>query len=242
MSAPRWKVLVADDEPAARRGVRQLLTPFAQFVVVGECRDGREVLAALESLKPDVLFLDIQMPEVDGFEVIRRKSPEKMPAVVFLTAFDQFAIRAFEAEAQDYLLKPVTEGRFAATMRRLTRRLSEGPGARDKSIVVPTARGSVVIPLHEIDWIEAADYYSRVWSNGRSYLMRESLDALEKKVAGDGFARAHRKALVRVGGVRELRRTADGLLLAVLANGARLPVSRRRRAGFAKALRTVGSA
>jgi two-component system LytT family response regulator len=164
-----------------------------------------------------------------------------MPAVVFLTAYDQFAIRAFEAEAQDYLLKPVTESRFAATMRRLTRRLSDGPRAREKSIVVPTARGAVVIPLHEIDWIEAADYYSRVWSNGRSYLMRESLDALEKKVAGDGFARAHRKALVRIGGVRELRRTSDGMLLAVLGNGARIPVSRRRRSAFAAALRSVVS-
>ncbi|HKR07876.1 MAG TPA: LytTR family DNA-binding domain-containing protein [Gemmatimonadaceae bacterium] len=241
MSAPKWKVLVADDEPAARRGVRQLLAPFSEFAVVGECRDGREVLVALDSLKPDVLFLDIQMPEVDGFEVIRRKSPEKMPAVVFLTAYDQFAIRAFEAEAQDYLLKPVTEGRFAATMKRLTRRLTEGPSARDKSLIVPTARGAVVIPLHEIDWIEAADYYSRVWSNGRSYLMRESLDALEKKVGGDGFARAHRKALVRLGGVRELRRTSDGLCLAVLANGARIPVSRRRRSTFAAAVRNKTS-
>lgn len=241
MSEPSWKVLIADDEPAARRGVRQLLLPFTQFTVVGECRDGREVLSALDSLKPDVLFLDIQMPEVDGFEVIRRRSPENMPAVVFLTAYDQFAIRAFEAEAQDYLLKPVTEGRFAATMKRLVRRLSEGPSAREKSIVVPTARGAVVIPLRDIDWIEAADYYSRVWSAGRSYLMRESLDALEKKIASDGFARAHRKALIRLGGVRELRRTSDGLLLAVLASGVRIPVSRRRRSAFTAAVRVQGA-
>ena len=241
MQSPKWRVLVADDEPAARRGVKQLLAPFDQFAVVGECRDGREVLTALDSLKPDVLFLDIQMPEIDGFEVIRRRSPDRMPAIVFLTAYDQFAIRAFEAEAQDYLLKPVTQGRFAATMKRLTRRLSEG-SVREKSLVIPTARGAVVIPLREIDWIEAADYYSRVWAAGRSYLMRESLDALEKRVTGDGFARAHRKALIRLGGVRELRRTSDGLLLAVLANGVRIPVSRRRRAAFAAAVRSNGSA
>ena len=239
MASPKWKVLVADDEPAARRGVRQLLAPFAEFGIVGECRDGREVLSALESLKPDVLFLDIQMPEIDGFEVIRRRSPERMPAIVFLTAYDQFAIRAFEAEAQDYLLKPVTEGRFAATMKRLARRLSEG-SVREKSLVIPTARGAVVIPLREIDWIEAADYYSRVWSNGRSYLTRESLDALEKRVGVDGFARAHRKALIRLAGVRELRKTADGLLVAVLANGARIQVSRRRRAAFVGAVRRLG--
>ncbi|HJP85194.1 MAG TPA: LytTR family DNA-binding domain-containing protein [Gemmatimonadaceae bacterium] len=236
MQSPKWKVLVADDEPAARRGVRQLLARFDQFAVVGECRDGREVLSALDSLKPDVLFLDIQMPEIDGFEVIRRRSPERMPAVVFLTAYDQFAIRAFEAEAQDYLLKPVTEGRFAATMKRLARRLTEG-SVREKSLVIPTARGVVVIALSEIDWIEAADYYSRVWSAGRSYLMRESLDTLEKRVAADGFARAHRKALIRVAGVRELRRTSDGLLLAILGNGVKIPVSRRRRAAFAAAVR-----
>jgi two-component system LytT family response regulator len=235
------RALLVDDEPLARKRLRTLLGPHARVQIVGEAANGEEACALVETLQPDLLFLDIQMPEVDGFEVIRRKSPEKMPAVVFLTAYDQFAIRAFEAEAQDYLLKPVTEGRFAATMKRLTRRLTEGPSARDKSLIVPTARGAVVIPLHEIDWIEAADYYSRVWSNGRSYLMRESLDALEKKVGGDGFARAHRKALVRLSGVRELRRTSDGLVLAVLANGSRIPVSRRRRSTFAAAVRNKTS-
>ena len=99
MRRARWSVLVADDEPAARRGVRQLLAAFPDFAVVGECRDGREVLAALDRWTPDVLFLDIQMPEIDGFEVIRRRTPERMPAVVFLTAYDQHALRAFDAEA-----------------------------------------------------------------------------------------------------------------------------------------------
>src|SRR5213083_670768 len=97
--AAPFTVLVADDEPAARRGVRQLLAAFPEFGIVGECRDGREVLAALDALEPDVVFLDVQMPEVDGFEVIRRRTPDRMPEVVFLTAYDQFAIRAFEAEA-----------------------------------------------------------------------------------------------------------------------------------------------
>jgi len=118
--------LIADDEPAARQGVRQLLAAFPEFAVVGECRNGAEVLAALDALRPgtsqpDVIFLDIQMPGIDGFEVIRRRTPERMPAVVFLTAYDQFAIRAFEAQALDYLVKPVTEARFAATMKRLMR-------------------------------------------------------------------------------------------------------------------------
>ncbi|MGH7577275.1 MAG: LytR/AlgR family response regulator transcription factor, partial [Longimicrobiales bacterium] len=116
-----WRVLIADDEPAARRGVKQLLAAFPEFVVVGECRDGAEVLASLDALRPHVIFLDVQMPGIDGFEVIRRRTPENMPVVVFLTAYDQFALRAFDAQALDYLVKPVAQARFAATMRRLTR-------------------------------------------------------------------------------------------------------------------------
>src|SRR5690242_13586660 len=109
MTSAEWTVLVADDEPAARRGVRQMLAAFPAFFVAGECRNGAEVLASLDTLKPDVVFLDIQMPGIDAFEVIRRRTPERMPSVVFLTAYDQFAIRAFEAQAFDYLVKPVSE-------------------------------------------------------------------------------------------------------------------------------------
>lgn len=238
----QWTVLVADDEPAARRGVRQLLAPFTDFTIVGECRDGREVLAALDRVTPDVLFLDIQMPEVNGFEVIRRRTPDRMPAVVFLTAYDQFAIRAFEAEALDYLVKPVNEARFGATMKRLAKRLRGGAGApREQSIVVSTARGALVIPLREIDWIEAADYYARLWVGGRSYLLRESLAQLERRVGAHGFARAHRQALVRVDGVRALETNDDGDVTAVLASGAKIPVSRRRRAAFSAAIKRLSS-
>ncbi len=239
MRSAKWTVLVADDEPAARRGVRQMLAAFPDFAVVGECRDGREVLAALDVLKPDVIFLDIQMPEIDGFEVIRRRTPARMPAIVFLTAYDQFAIRAFEAEAHDYLVKPVSEARFAATVKRLAKRLgsSDGPVARDQAIVVATARGATVLRLREIDWIEAADNYARLWVGERSYLLRESLGELERRVGAYGFVRAHRQALVRIGGVRALRVEANDLV-AVLTCGARVPVSRRRRAAFSAALRS----
>ena len=236
----KWRVLVADDEPAARRGVRQLLAAFPDFAVVGECRDGHEVLAALDRLTPDVLFLDIQMPEIDGFEVIRRRTPERMPAVVFLTAYDQHAMRAFDAEAHDYLVKPVSEARFAATIKRLARRLGSGgahPPANDR-IVVATARGATVLRLQEIDWIEAADNYARVWTGGRSYLLRESLGDLERRVAAHGFARAHRQALVRLDGVRALQAEPKAFL-AVLACGVRVPVSRRRRAAFSAAVRSL---
>ena len=238
MPRPEFGVLVADDEPAARRGVRQLLAVFPEFAVVGECRDGAEVLRALDAVKPHVVFLDIQMPGVDGFEVIRRRTPERMPAVVFLTAYDQFAIKAFEAEALDYLVKPVSEARFAATMRRLLRRL-RAPEAREREprIVVTTSRGAAVLPLSEIEWIEAADNYVRLWSNGRSYLLRDSMLALERRMRAHGFARAHRRALVRLDSVRALTWTEVGASIAVLQSGVKIRVSRRRRAAFARALR-----
>ena len=242
MTRNSWRVLIADDEPAARRGVRQLLAPYPRYTVVGECRDGREVLAALDSLGPDLLFLDVQMPEIGGFDVIQRRGVERMPVVVFLTAYDQFAIRAFDAEALDYLVKPVSEARFAATIKRVEKRLTAGGGGggesrRDQIIVVTTSRGVVVLPLHEIDWIEAADYYARLWVGARSYLLRESLLHLERRIAPSGFVRAHRQALIRVDGVRTLATNTSGDMTAVLASGARVPVSRRRRAAVAAAVR-----
>src|SRR5687768_14102277 len=155
MAPAEWGALLADDEPAARRGVRQLLAAFPEFAVIGECRNGEEVLASLDVLRPDVVFLDVQMPGIDGLEVIRRRTPDRMPAVVFLTAYDQFAIRAFEAQALDYLVKPVSEARFAATIRRLARQLRlSAPSPRDDRIVVPTARGATALAVADIDWIE----------------------------------------------------------------------------------------
>lgn len=236
MARAEWTVLIADDEPAARRGVRQLLAPFPEFAVQGECRNGSEVLAWLEQRHADVLFLDIAMPGIDGFEVIRRRTPDRMPAVVFLTAYDQHAIRAFEAEALDYLVKPVAEARFAATMRRLAKRL-RGGAAREERFVVHAARGAIVVPLSEVDWIEAADNYARIWTGGRSHLIREALHTLERRVRAHGFVRAHRRALVRVAGVKQLESGSGGELVALLASGARVPVARRRRAAFTKMLR-----
>jgi two-component system LytT family response regulator len=235
-----WRVLVADDEPAARRGVRQLLAAFPSFEVIGECRDGAEVLTALDTLRPDVVFLDIQMPGLGGFDVIRRRTPDQMPAVVFLTAYDQFALNAFDAQALDYLVKPVTESRFAATMKRLTRQLrGESKNAeRERAIVVTTSRGQVVVPLREIEWIEAADNYARIWTGGRSFLLRESLGTLEERIGSSGFVRAHRRALVRVESVQRLTMTDAGESVAILTSGARIPVSRRRRVAFSAALRS----
>lgn len=242
MKQARWKALIADDEPAARRGVRQLLGAFPEFAVAGECRNGAEVLAALDVSTPDVVFLDVQMPGLDGFEVIRQRTVERMPAVVFLTAFDQFAIRAFETEALDYLVKPVSEARFAATMKRLEKRLrSSSKPPRQETIVVTTARGATVLHLNEIDWIEAAGNYTQLWVGTRSHFLRESLQLLEERIQTHGFIRAHRSALVRIEAVRELRRTRAGWLVAILGSGVRVPISRRRSASFTAALRQIGS-
>lgn len=240
MPSAEWRVLVADDEPAARRGVRQLLAAFPSFKVIGECRDGAEVLNALDTLRPDVVFLDIQMPGLGGFDVIRRRTPDRMPAVVFLTAYDQFALNAFDAQALDYLVKPVTESRFAATMKRLSRYLrGEQKGTeRERAIVVTTSRGTLVVPLRDVEWIEAADNYARIWTGGRSFLLRESLGTLEERIGSSGFVRAHRRALVRLDAVQRLVTTDAGECVAVLASGARIPVSRRRRARFAAAVRS----
>src|SRR6266508_3618745 len=220
-----WRVLIVDDEPAALRVVRQLLAAFPEFAVAGECRNGAEALAALDASAPDVVFLDIQMPGIDGFEVIRRRTVERMPEVVFLTAFDQFALRAFDAEALDYLVKPVSEARFAATMKRLMKRLrSSATAARDENIVVTTSRGATVLNVGEIDWIEAAGNYSQLWVGPRSYFLRESLQSLEERVRKHGFVRssaragsARRRARVdtrqrgRAGRGARLRRAHPGL-------------------------------
>jgi two-component system, LytTR family, response regulator len=251
----RWKamanirVLVADDEPLARRGVRQLLAPHEDMTVVGESRNGVETLRALDMLKPDLLFLDVQMPEMDGFAVLRTRGADRMPAVVFVTAHDQFAVRAFEAHAIDYLVKPLNVERFEAALGRVRERLRLMQAAdlarklaallaaeraeREKNgierLVVSTAAGELVIPVAEIDWIAADDYYARLHVGSKSYLLRESLSSLEVRLDGSRFARVHRAAIVQLDRVRELRAVPGGEE-AILRDGSRIPVSRRRRA------------
>ena len=230
------RVLIVDDEPLARRGIRQLLAREADMAVVGECRDGREALAAIERLAPDLAFLDVQMPELDAFGIIRERGVDRMPIVVFVTAYDAFAVQAFEAQALDYLVKPLIAARFAATMARVRERMRGRPRA---VLVVSTPTGSLVVDEAEIDWVEADDYYSRVHAGGAHHLIRESLASLRRRLDAARFVRVHRGALVRVDRIREIRSTAKGGTVAVLRDGTTIPVSRRRRAALQAVLRST---
>jgi two-component system LytT family response regulator len=243
------RVLIVDDEPLARRGIRQLLAGEPDVVVVGECRDGREALRALDTAAPDLVFLDIQMPELDGFGVIRTRGVQRMPAVVFVTAHDAFAVRAFEAQALDYLVKPLHAARFAATMARvrdqhrlgavraLAAQLQALLGVVDRRIVAPTETGTAVIDVDRIDWIEAADNYVRVHTGATVHLVRDSLAGFERRLDADRFVRVHRGAIVRLDRVREVLTSANGETVAILRDGTRVPISRRRSGAFGQRLR-----
>lgn len=250
------RVLVADDEPLARRGVRQLLALHDDMIVAGESRNGPETLRALDALAPDLLFLDVRMPEMDGFEVLRALRAEKMPAVIFVTAHDHFAVRAFEAHAVDYLVKPLNVERFNIALRRvreqlqmkeaveraarLTALLAAQRLQREKRgvqhLVISAAAGDLVIPVAEIDWISADDYYSCLHLSATDHLLRESLSSLETRLDPSSFVRVHRSAIIQLDRVRQLRATLHGDEV-VLRNGSHVPVSRRKRAVLKDLLR-----
>ena len=242
------RVVIVDDEPLGRRGVRLLLSNYRDVEIVAEAQDGRQAVRLLRKLEPDVVFLDVQMPEIDGFEVLRRLRGFRMPWVIFITAYDSFAIRAFDANALDYLVKPLREDRFEQALSRVRNRMQSEEAVRSAErlnalldarnretpeqasldrLLVPDGNGAVLIGLDEIDWVEANDYYAAIHTRGRRILMRESLDELEARL-GSGFVRAHRSAIVNLSRVEELRlKTRSAFLL--LEDGTRVRVSRRRR-------------
>jgi two-component system, LytTR family, response regulator len=222
------RALIVDDEPLARRGIRQLLMPYPEVTVVGECRDGREAVRALAAERPDLVFLDVEMPGLDGLDLINLHGAGRMPLIVFVTAHQQYAVQAFEAQALDYLVKPLSEARFRATMSRLAERIrSRQPGAR---IAVPTPDGALLLDAGEIVWIEAEDDHAVLHATSGRHRVRQSLAALETRLDPDRFARVHRSAIVRLDQVREVRTDGGGETTLVLRDGAVLPVSRRRAA------------
>lgn len=227
------RVLIVDDEPLARDVIRGLLQRLDDVRIAGECGNGKHAIEAVHDLEPHVVFLDVQMPDVDGFGVLRALPAEHPPAVILVTAYDEFAVKAFEAEALDFLVKPFTDDRFYHAFDRARRRLR--PTYRTR-LLVSSGRRSTTLAISSVTWIAAEDYYARVHAGRVSHLLRESLTALEGEIDPVAFVRIHRSAIVNVAYVRELRRGPDGRYSVILHDGTTLAVSERRRAAVLKAL------
>jgi two-component system LytT family response regulator len=240
--ARRIRALIVDDEPLSRRALRQLLSRHPDADIVGECRDAFEAEAALRDAHPDVVFLDVRMPERSGLDVARARNDHgSAPLIVFVTAFEEFALPAFETEAIDYLTKPVTEERFDAAFRRVRERLdlqaraashsaTTSPAARYANRLVARVRDrDVIIPASQIDYIAADDVYATVHARGTAYTIRSSLDALGRILDPARFVRVHRSYIVQFDRVAAVRQLPGGHRALVLTTGASLPVSRRRR-------------
>jgi two-component system LytT family response regulator len=225
------RALIVDDEPLARRGIRQLLAPYHDVTVVGECRDGKEAARALATSAPDLVFLDVQMPGLDGMALVGLQGAHRMPLLVFVTAHQEYAVQAFEAQAFDYLVKPLSQARFAATMARLYQRLRERP--RGPRIPVPTADGLLLLDAGEVDWIEAEDDQAVIHAGAAVHRVRQPLAALEARLDPDRFVRVHRSAIVRADRVREVREAT-----LVMLDGVEIPISRRRAARVKEQLRS----
>lgn len=249
----RLRTVIIDDEPAARRGVRLLLARDARVVVVGEASSGTEALVLIRREKPDLVFLDVQMPDGDGFEVLRQLGTEHAPAVVFVTAYDEHALRAFEVNAVDYLLKPYDDARFFAAVARaaetIRRRRTDGvnerlvqlldylqttganrtPGpaeAESERILIKSSGEIFFLKACEIDWIEAEGDYMKFHVGGRAHLMRETMARLEARLDPARFIRIHRSTIVNLDRVRKLSPSFGGDYTVVLHDGTSLKLSR----------------
>jgi two-component system LytT family response regulator len=225
----KLRALVVDDEPLARSNVSVLLKLDPEVEIVGECGSGKEALAEIRNKKPDLVFLDVQMPECDGFDVVEQLGGEMPAAVVFVTAYDQYALRAFEAGATDYLLKPFDNARFERALERAKKRIAPDSRPRLERLVVKGAGQVCFVKTSEIDWIEAADYYACLHVGGKTHLIRRSMADLEKDLDPNMFCRIHRSAIVNFGQVRSLELGEDGEHEVLLENGTRLRLSRRYR-------------
>ena len=241
------RALVVDDEALARRGITRLLKGHDDIAVIGERGDGVSAVAAIVTEAPDLVFLDVQMPEMSGFDVVRTVGEAHMPATIFVTAHDRYAIDAFEANAVDYLLKPFAQARFDRAVARARLRLAGPPDATaTKQLVdmlrqvrgelayvdrLPIAQGDrvVFVPVAEIDWIEADGNYAQLHAGGRAYDMRETLTALERKLDPKRFLRIHRSTIVNADRIAEVRPWFHGHHIVVLSTGKQLRLSRYQR-------------
>lgn len=242
----KLKALIADDEPLARERLRFLLSSDEDIDVAGECRNGREVVAALRDGRYDVLFLDIQMPGGSGFDIIEQVGVAHMPVTVFVTAHNHFALKAFEVQALDYLTKPVEPERLHATLRHVKEQVAShaalmtheqlksviaalsapAPAEYPKRLLVPNGIRDSFVNVDEIEWIEAADYYSCLHVGAKSFMLRETIKQLAETLNPQTFIRVHRSAIVNVNYVREILREGRSEGWVLLSNGRRLKMSK----------------
>jgi len=251
MATRNIKAIIVDDEPPARLNLRALLKAVPDIDLVKECGNGREAVACIRAIEPDLVFLDVQMPEMDGFEVLEQLSGQPLPVIIFVTAYDQYALKAFEVSALDYLLKPFDDARFhkALTQARrqieqqdasdLGRKLMALMGSREiradaspsrylTRLMVKTAGRVIFIRTEEIDWIEAYDNYVRLHVGGKSHLLRQTMNELEAALNPEQFARIHRSTIVNLDRVKELHPHFNEHLV-ILRDGTELKLSRTRK-------------
>jgi two-component system LytT family response regulator len=225
------RAMIVDDETLARSNVVLSLRPHPEIEIVGECASGMEALTGIRHARPDLVFLDVEMPECDGFDVLEMLGGDLPPAVVFVTAYDKYALRAFEAGALDYLLKPFDNGRFERALGRAKERVAQARNSPRKRehIAVKSGGELTFLKLTEIDWIEAADYYSCLHVGAKSHLLRRSMAELDEELDQSVFCRIHRSTIVRLDCVRGLRLNENGEYDVLLHSGSRLRMSRRYR-------------
>ncbi len=221
------RALIVDDEPLARSNLAVLLARDPGIAVVGQCGSADEAMAAIPATQPDLVFLDIEMPECDGFELLERIGPALPFAIIFVTAHPQFALRAFEVGALDYLPKPFDDQRFERVLARAKERL-RAPSAH-RRLIIKNGNTLEVVKFADIDWIEASDYYASVHVGTRSHMLRRSLADLELLLAAHGFCRIHRSCIVNLDRVRALEIREDGEYDVLLHSGQQLRMSRRYR-------------
>jgi two-component system LytT family response regulator len=234
------RAIIVDDEPLARDGLRLLLADHRDVQLVGEAGNGRDALALVEHARPDLLLVDVQMPEMSGLELAAALPADSNAAIVFVTAYDAFALRAFDVHALDYVLKPVDEQRFAEALRRA--RVQCSAHVRDavtamrsetKRLAIRDGESVVFVPIDDIDWVEAADYYVEIHARGRTFLHRETMQRLQQLLDPARFVRIHRSRLVNRDRVREIRWEPRGEMVVVTTTGALLRVARSCRAKLA---------
>ena len=248
------RALIVDDEPLARERIRTLLRKEPDIEVADECGDGMRAIAAIAKLRPDLVFLDVQMPESSGFDVVEAIGAERMPAVIFVTAYDKYALRAFDVHALDYLLKPFDRARFREALERartqirheqsgeINRRLLallkdvRPEGQRRERLVVRDGGRILFLRTDEIDWIEAAGNYLKLHAGRHAHMMRETMAAIEAQLDPARFVRVHRSTIVNLDRVREMQPGPHGDSALVLRDGTRLTLSRTCRARFENAL------